>query len=651
MIKKLLIPAILLLGLFATVYLVSKIAEYRSSASGTTPMLYFTDATGTPLDTKTVVVGDEVNLFLTIDSIDKPVSQVVLRSTYDANKLQIVPQSTGGAFALGEKFDSKYAESYTGGNLKAGFVISREGARPTGLMNVASFKVKILALPVSITVAPAGESGTSVSSAGEFIGGLEVKSLRFVAQGEVGSGNPNPTGPTVSFSARPTTATTEGGVASFDLVGKIDSTVRLGSFRLVLNATGADFNGTVKADVHSAVRAATNVSTSTAGTLVLDYNEPQGTNRGSLPSGEFVLAKIHLANFSSTTSVPIVIKPESEVVFWTGADFQTPVGATISGSNFIITLTPSTTGALRGSFDTANCDSIWGWAQTYPPARAGTTIEILVDGEPRDILNPEGNGGANFINADQFRSDLGGTFGFSFNTRRISPSVLDGKKHRIQARATYDGQIKILPDFLGDQNITCQAPDNNNPGTISFKVAFGGLSDGSDSGQCGAPEPVTVKIVGKEGETPETRVDLVRDGSVCRVADDAGNCELALQVFRGTVTLPNAQSVFTNGALLIRGQRHLQMKYGQEGQSEYYNKKLGELMISKGASFDFSKYPILAGDVNGDAIVNGLDYGQVVDLFGRTNAGSADLDYSCQVNAQDLNLVKITLNERQSQQY
>jgi len=116
----------------------------------------------------------------------------------------------------------------------------------------------------------------------------------------------------------------------------------------------------------------------------------------------------------------------------------------------------------------------------------------------------------------------------------------------------------------------------------------------------------------------------------------------------------------TNGmALLIKGPKHVQMKYGINNQTEYYNEANGQLNLTSGVNqLDFSGYPLLSGDVvgstdsdnNPDGIVNGRDYSYVLNKFGTTDR-QGDLDYDCAMSTQDLQLVKLTLNERQSQKY
>ena len=94
-------------------------------------------------------------------------------------------------------------------------------------------------------------------------------------------------------------------------------------------------------------------------------------------------------------------------------------------------------------------------------------------------------------------------------------------------------------------------------------------------------------------------------------------------------------------------------------QTTYYNEPKGNLTISSGTNeFTFVAYPLLAGDITGpngtaDNKVDGLDYAMVKAEFAKDSNRNlkADLDYSCDISGNDINLVKVALNERQSQRY
>ena len=137
-------------------------------------------------------------------------------------------------------------------------------------------------------------------------------------------------------------------------------------------------------------------------------------------------------------------------------------------------------------------------------------------------------------------------------------------------------------------------------------------------------------------------------------------------VFSGSLTLTG----FTKSsgvAVFIKGPKHLQVKYGINNQSTMYNKAGGEITLTNKTAtspvYDFSLYPLIPGDVVGtnaevqDGTINGVDYAYVKSkayLHETTTAPlslKSDLDGNCQANSNDINLLKISLQERQGQLY
>lgn len=187
---------------------------------------------------------------------------------------------------------------------------------------------------------------------------------------------------------------------------------------------------------------------------------------------------------------------------------------------------------------------------------------------------------------------------------------------------------------------------------LKFRVVMGGVRDFSDvNSTCAKDIKMDLIAVALSGLTksynqiPMTKVGVVNYGT----SSDPIN----YAVWQGEVNMVGF-SPSDSVSLLVKGPRHVWMKYGEDGQNKYFNQLLGKLSIKPAPfvnDFDFSHYPLLPGDINTDEIVNGTDYVDVVNKFGTSGSGIDDLDYNCVVNANDLQLVKITLNERQSQKY
>lgn len=160
------------------------------------------------------------------------------------------------------------------------------------------------------------------------------------------------------------------------------------------------------------------------------------------------------------------------------------------------------------------------------------------------------------------------------------------------------------------------------------------------------------KLVALSGNTTKeyTNIPLNRTSDV----NDKGEV-----IFEGSREL-NGFTAENNVALFFKGPKHLQVKYGEQGQNELYNQSGGQLSLSTGPGstvYDFSNYPMLAGDVDGSGVVDGIDFTLVktkATAFEEVSEGSfllEDLDGSCQVNNIDVRLLIESLNEKQDQIY
>lgn len=137
-------------------------------------------------------------------------------------------------------------------------------------------------------------------------------------------------------------------------------------------------------------------------------------------------------------------------------------------------------------------------------------------------------------------------------------------------------------------------------------------------------------------------------------------------IFQGSLPLVGFNHL-TNVAVFIKGPKHLQRKYAVQSQSGPYSKAGGELTLTKlettSPVYDFSAYPMLAGDVIGansesqDGWISGVDYSFIktkADLHQTVAEGTylkGDLDGNCQVNANDVNELKISLEKKQEELY
>lgn len=190
---------------------------------------------------------------------------------------------------------------------------------------------------------------------------------------------------------------------------------------------------------------------------------------------------------------------------------------------------------------------------------------------------------------------------------------------------------------------------------LNYKVAFAKVNP--NSAKCAVNWPLSIKVSANDqekfyiGVMPTTR-EVVGDKLV----------------FGGSLELEGFGE--TSGvAAFISGPKHLQMKYGINNQATAYGQAGGELVLTKTNSpvYDFSDYPMLAGDVvssdsqdSQDGVINGVDFAYIKSrsLIHETADNEkgefylrGDLDGNCQVNSNDVNIIKMSLQDKQGQIY
>ncbi|MFZ2153054.1 MAG: hypothetical protein WAV41_03275 [Microgenomates group bacterium] len=122
-----------------------------------------------------------------------------------------------------------------------------------------------------------------------------------------------------------------------------------------------------------------------------------------------------------------------------------------------------------------------------------------------------------------------------------------------------------------------------------------------------------------------------------------------------------------NISVFIKSPKSLQVKYGKDGQDVFYNQAGGELSgltnnLDTTKGFDFTKYPLLMGDVTGsnnvqDGVVDGLDFSYIKsEAVKRTEVAdggymTADMNGNCKMESQDLSNMMLSLSVKQGQLY
>ncbi len=187
---------------------------------------------------------------------------------------------------------------------------------------------------------------------------------------------------------------------------------------------------------------------------------------------------------------------------------------------------------------------------------------------------------------------------------------------------------------------------------LNYRLAYAGVEKGA---KCAVNWPVSLVVMSSAGVVKNYRVVPEKDSSVTN-----------RMVYKGSVVLEGLNER-ENLAVFFKGPKHIQVKYGVNNQVNYYNVAGGRISLTTDAFtspvYDFSGYPLLAGDVTGpsagvqDGILDGRDFAYVKnEAIGRKVVADgsyylADLDGNCVMNSVDISTLMVSLNEKQGQLY
>jgi hypothetical protein len=217
--------------------------------------------------------------------------------------------------------------------------------------------------------------------------------------------------------------------------------------------------------------------------------------------------------------------------------------------------------------------------------------------------------------------------------------------------STTDKEIAVT----GVTNTTYQingGATGNEP-VLNYKVSFGNVKAGD--AKCVVDWPLQIIVL--SGGESKVYTGIKANSSI----------ENGVNIFYiGTLPLVGFNHL-DNVAVFMKGPKHIQMKYAVQNQSAAYDKAGGELVLTKDAAtsplYDFSAYPMIPGDVIGansetpDGWIDGVDFSYVKsralthETVGSGGYLKADLDGNCQVNSNDVNVLKISLQTKQGQLY
>jgi hypothetical protein len=218
------------------------------------------------------------------------------------------------------------------------------------------------------------------------------------------------------------------------------------------------------------------------------------------------------------------------------------------------------------------------------------------------------------------------------------------------ANSTTDKEIKIT----GVENTTYQilgGTTGDGP-VLNYKISYANVKSGA---ACVVNWPMQVIVLGG-GESK------VYSNVIPSNVSASGD----ILVAKGSLVLTGFNHS-SGVAAFFKGPKHLQMKYAVQNQSKLYDKAGGELTLTNDAStspvYDFTAFPMIPGDVTGttdgvqDGWIDGIDFSYVKarSLTHETVASGgyikSDLDGNCQVNSNDVNVLKISLQTKQGQLY
>jgi hypothetical protein len=190
---------------------------------------------------------------------------------------------------------------------------------------------------------------------------------------------------------------------------------------------------------------------------------------------------------------------------------------------------------------------------------------------------------------------------------------------------------------------------------LKFKMAFYGVRGDALCADA-AKLPLSVTVRSNDGVV-KNYAGII--STKTNTSGDVGIYEVKMRL--------NGFKIRNNIAVFVKGPKSLQVKYGVNNQSSYYSVAGGELTgltneESSTPMFDFTKYPLLSGDVTGpnkaqDGVVDGLDFSYIkTESIKRTEVASggymlADMNGNCKMESQDVANMMLSLSVKQGQLY
>jgi hypothetical protein len=192
-------------------------------------------------------------------------------------------------------------------------------------------------------------------------------------------------------------------------------------------------------------------------------------------------------------------------------------------------------------------------------------------------------------------------------------------------------------------NYACVPKTDDGSLYLSFKTTMFGVMENA---KCANGWKASVIVKSGVGTSA-----VYRDVALTKVANS--------KIFNGQVAL-TGWTTKDNLLVFIKGQKHMQMKYGQDGQSGIYDGTVGKINVGVAADssvVDLSAYPMMPGDYNQDGVINGVDFSEVKAkvsthaILADNTYSQADLNGDCQYNTLDIVLLVKSLDTKQDEIY
>jgi hypothetical protein len=203
---------------------------------------------------------------------------------------------------------------------------------------------------------------------------------------------------------------------------------------------------------------------------------------------------------------------------------------------------------------------------------------------------------------------------------------------------------------IAGTSFTITGVDPTGPGPVlNYKVSFNGILKGN---QCANNMKARLTVKSATDTKSYDVVELTRTSEVNSKGYSIYTGSKVLSTFTSTSAV----------AAFFKGSKHLQMKYSVNNQNKPYSNAGGELVLTDNKDtstvYNFSEYPILAGDVNQDGKIDGSDFSVEKTKVGTHKTvveseadAQYDLDGSCQLNTLDITLLVKSLDEKQEEIY